>query len=226
MKTIPAVVLLVCMSYGAAALAQAQPPLAASLSTTSSAQSMTKAEQIKQLKPATNIVELMQLLNTLHTQVLLTDPSFMEDDNIHRLFGGGVIKAKASKVSRLIFKELIPSPDNPFQFRILISGVKEFPGSGSLMLGDYKTALPINHELIETYLLPGVKGFDPYDPTKFMTNETRNIAGGLPLKKHPKGYWRYRDGELRSGFRNSIAVVLDLSANALIIKLQQNEEEK
>ncbi len=226
MKVIQVTVFLAGLIHGAAALAQAQPPLAASPSPTSSAQSMTKAEQIKQLKPATNVVELMQLLNTLHTQVLLADPSFMEDDNIHRLFGGGVIKAEASKLSRLIFKELLPSPDNPFQFRILISGVKEFPGSGSLTLGDYKTTLPINDELIETHLIPGAQGGDPYHPLKPMTNEARNFAGGRPLKKHPKGYWTYADRGLRSGFRNSIYTALDLSANALTIELNQREEEK
>jgi hypothetical protein len=224
MKTIPSVLLLAGLACGAAALAQAQTPQAASPSSTSSAPSMTKAEQIKQLKPATNFIELMQLLNTLHTQVLLTDPSFMEDDNILRLFGPGQIVKRQEPTARHQFKQFIPRADNPFQFTVRLMGVKTTPAYGSLIIGDFKNSLPLDHELIESHLIPGVRGSDPLHPLNPMTNEARNFATGRPLATHPKGYWVYPVNNTTANHDASLIVDLDRNAHVLKIDLTQREE--
>lgn len=223
MKTIGAMVVLAGMGYGAAALAQ--PLAAATLAATPlpalSEQSMTKAEKIKQLKPATNYVELMQLLNDIHEHLLLTDPSFSEDDNIHRLFGSGEIVKSGphSNAGPSFSKTMIPSPSNPFQFRVFVFlGGSEF---GGLDLGNYETPFPVTPDLIEAYLPPTLHGDNPYDPTKFMTNETHEYAARLPLATHPKGHWAYGVSEIYSGFRRSILIKLDRSAQAINLSLQQ-----
>jgi len=125
---------------------------------------MTTKEKIQQLKPATNFVELMQLLRAIHEQALLIDPYFMEDKNILRLFGRGTIEERKNPNGRNKFKRFIPGERNPLRFPIWLMGAKTPPGSGSLAIGDYKLALPFDHALIETHLIPGVQGEDPYGP--------------------------------------------------------------
>lgn len=187
---------------------------------------MTSAEKIKQLQPATNPVELMQLLRAVHEQGLLIDPSFMEDENILRLFGEGRIEERRSASGRLNFKRFIAGEKNNLQFPIRISGVKQAPGFGGIYIGGVEGKLPFNYELIETYLLPGVQGEDPYGPLKPMTNEARNKAGGRPLATHPKGYWVYWDRKKSPVHSASVYAPLGRNAEVLNIHLEQQENEK
>ena len=185
---------------------------------------MTTKEKIQQLKPATNYVELMQLLNTVHEQALLIDPYFMEDENILRLFGPGRIEETKSPIGRSIYKRFEANERNPLRFPMRISGTPTPPGYGSLTIGDYKLALPFDHELIEMHLMPGVKGSDPLHPLKPMTNEARNIAGGRPLATHSKGYWVYATSNTTADHDASLIVDLARNARVLNIKLTQTEE--
>lgn len=226
MNTLQRMVLWMALACGAIAPAQAQPSPPSTTPLPQQGETMATKEKIQQLKPATNFVELMQLLRAIHEQVLLIDPYFMEDENILRLFGQGTIQEQQDPNGRNQFKRFIPSERNPLRFPIWLMGAKTPPGYGSLVIGDYKLALPFNHELIETYLIPGVQGEDPYGPLKPMTNEARDIAGGRPLATHPKGYWKYLTREKTTSHMADVYVVLDLNAQVLKIDLTQKGYQK
>lgn len=228
MKTFAPVVLLASLACATSVSGQAQiqAPHSANASLTSEEKTMNTAEKIRQLKPATNLVELMQLLRTVHEQVLLIDPSFMEDANILRLFGPGTIEEKKPPSGRQIFKTFSPKEGNPFQFLIRISGTKLPPGYGSIWIRGPSDQLPFNYELIENHLLPGVQGVDPFGPLQPMTNEMRNLAGGRPLATHPKGYLHYIDLKRTVDHRSRMDVRLTRNAEVLDIGLSQDEEQK
>jgi hypothetical protein len=221
MTAIRSAIALTVLAVAVSASAQNQQVPSAPISESQSKKVMTSKEKIQQLKPATNFVELMQLINIVHAQALLIDPYFMEDENILRLFGQGRIEERKDANGRHQFKQFFASENNPFRFPVRFMGAKTPPGYGSLTIGDYKLALPFGHELIEAHLLPGVQGDDPYGPLKPMTNEARNIAGGRPLATHPKGYWTYAQ-RIKAGDQDTrIYVVLDRNAQALNIDLTQ-----
>lgn len=224
MNTLQRMVLWMALACGAVAPAQTQPSPPSTTPLPQQGETMTTKEKIQQLKPATNFVELMQLLRAIHEQALLIDPYFMEDENILRLFGQGRIEERKNPNGRNQFKQFISSESNPLRLPIWLMGAKTSPGSGSLTIGDYKLALPFNHELIETYLIPGVQGEDPYGPLKPMTNEARDIAGGRSLATHPKGYWTYAQ-RIKTADHNTLVIVdLDRNAQVLKIDLTQTEE--
>lgn len=229
MKAIRPTSLLIGVLCSAAAIAQVESSNI-SLHPPVTEHNMTKAEQIKQLKPATNYIELMQLLRVIHEQGLLIDLAFIEDDNIHRLFGSGEIRSSLFRAGvgyTDIRKELFASANNPLKFRIVIHGLVANVRSGSIYIDnrDLTNALPFRYDLIETFLLPGVTGYDPYDPTKGMTNEFRDFVESLPLATHPKGYWNYWDSKTNLGYRKHRAIVeLSRNADILTIDLEQDEE--
>lgn len=224
MNTLQRMVLWMALACGAVAPAQAQPSPPSTTPLPQQGETMTTKEKIQQLKPATNFVELMQLLRAIHEQALLIDPYFMEDENILRLFGQGRIEERKNPNGQNQFKRFIPSERNPLRFPIWLMGAKASPDSGSLAIGDYKLALPFNHELIETYLIPGVEGDNPLGPLKPMTNESRDIAGGRPLATHTKGYWTYSQRNKTADHNALVIVDLDRNAQVLKIDLTQSEE--
>jgi hypothetical protein len=214
-----AVAVLAC---AVSAPAQNLPVSTAPLSESQPGKAMTTKEKIQQLKPATNLVELMQLLKVIHEQVLLIDPYFMEDDNILRLFGQGRIEERKDPNSRHQFKKFIADESNPFQFLVQLMGAKKPPGYGNLTIGDYKRALPFDHELIETYLLPGVQGSDPLGPLKPMTNEAMSIAASRPLATHPKGYWVYATSNTTAS--HDASLIIDLERNAQVLNIEMTQK--
>ncbi len=224
MNSIRSAIALTILVCAVSASAQTQPLQPAFISESQPGKAMTTKEKIQQLKPATNLVELMQLLNSIHDQALLIDPYFMEDENILRLFGQGRIEETKSPIGRSIFKRFEANEGNSFRFPIRIGGTPTPPGYGSLTIGDYKLALPFGHELIEMYLLPGVEGSDPLHPLKPMTNEARVIAGTRPLATHPKGYWVYATSNTTASHDASLIIDLDRNAQVLNIKLTQTED--
>lgn len=226
MNSIRSAMVLTLLVCAVSASAQTQPLPPAFISKSQPGKAMTSKEKIQQLKPATNLVELMQLLNTIHEQALLIDPYLMEDENILRLFGLGRIEDEQDADGRLQYKQFFASEGNPFRFPVRFMGAKTPPGYGSLTIGDYKLALPFGHELIEMYLLPGVEGSDPLHPLKPMTNEARVIAGTRPLATYPKGYWVYANSNTSADHRASLIVDLDRDAQVLNIKLTQRGAQK
>jgi hypothetical protein len=221
MNSIRSAMALTLLACAVSVSAQTQPLSPASISKSQPGKAMTSKEKIQQLKPATNLVELMQLLNTIHEQALLIEPYFMEDENILRLFGQGRIEDEQDSDGRLQYKQFFASERNLFLFPLRFMGAKSPPGYGSLTIGDFKTALPFGHELIEMYLLPGVEGSDPLHPLKPMTNESRVIAGTRPLATHPKGYWKYAQRNKTTNHLADLDVALDRDAQVLNIKLTQ-----
>jgi hypothetical protein len=207
---------------------QPAPAPTATQPTTSPGAAMTRAEKIRQLKPATNHVELMQLLKTLHDEVLLLDPSFIEDGNILRLFGSGTIKVtEYPNDSSFLAKTLIPDARNPTGFHVLVTSARGFGtlriGTGSFPL----RAIPgFNHELVETYLMPGEQGLDPLGPTQPLTNEARNYAGSRALATHPKGYFAYSRYQRTTELDNYTRVDLNRNAEIESIGLEQQEIKK
>ncbi len=224
MNSIRSAIALTILVCAVSASAQTQPLPPAFISESQPGKAMTTKEKIQQLKPATNLVELMQLLNSIHDQALLIDPYFMEDENILRLFGQGRIEERKDPSGVLDSKRFFSSGNNPFQFLIRITSSPKPPGYGSLTIGDYKLAMPLGHELIEMHLMPGVQGSDPLHPLKPMTNEAREIAGRRPLATHPKGYWVYATSNTTIDHDASLIVDLDRNAQVLNIKLTQKEE--
>ena len=221
MKHLNTSLLLAGCICGAAAFAQAQPSPTHSAPSAVQANHMTTTEKIKQLQPATNPVELLQLLKTVHEQRLLLDPYFMENDNILRLFGDGTITEIDGLSGVNLNKKFTPSTANPFRFVIWIAGAKNPPRYGDLTLGNYKDALPFNHELIEQHLVPGVPGENTYDPLKPMTNEAREYLVSLPRPTHPKGYWVYSPRVRNNEYDISLRVELNRHAQGLKIDLIQ-----
>lgn len=229
MKTlIKLALMLASVACGAAALAQIQANPANSQSPNSVATPqeapMSKAQRIQQLKPATNYVELMQLLRIIHQHGLLVDLTFMDDANILRLFGEGEIEETKSQMTRLYWKRFIASKDNPLQIPIDISGVSEAPGFGGIYIRfqDWKP-LPIDLDLIETHLLPGVQGWDPSDPTRGMTNEAKEALVTRPRPTHPKGYWSYFDRYKAPDYTADVYVTTGRNAEVLDIRLSQDQ---
>ena len=114
--TVRGIALLIGLACNQISVAQVKPTTTAK-PTTQLESNLTLAEQIKQLKPATNYIELMQLLRTIHEKGLLIDPSFIEDDNIHRLFGEGKIETTTSNnIPNYYYKTFFGSSRNVLNF--------------------------------------------------------------------------------------------------------------
>lgn len=225
--TVRGIALLIGLACNQISVAQIKPTTTAQ-PTTSFESNLTLAEQIKQLKPATNYIELMQLLRTIHEKGLLIDPSFIEDDNIHRLFGEGKIETTTYKDTPNYYaKAFIGSSKNIFNLRIGLSVRDRTPRSGSLYIGsiESKGVLPFNYELIEKHLLPGIVAFDKADPKQPLNNEVLDWLASLPPRTHPKGYHMYWNSRKDLGYFSNTAIVeLNRNADVLNISLDQDEE--
>ncbi len=77
MKPIRLSIAVAVLACAVSAPAQNLPVATASIPESQPGKAMSTKEKIQQLKPATNLVEMMQLLKTIHEQVLLIDPYFM-----------------------------------------------------------------------------------------------------------------------------------------------------
>jgi hypothetical protein len=227
MKSIQTTVMCAAIACSTPMFAQNEAAAPAGISMpTNPEQTMTAKEKILLLKPATNPVELMQLLKTVHDEKLLLEPYFMEDENILRLFGDAKIETKNYTNVESFSKHFEPNAKNPFQFPIWFFGTKRDLAYGSISVGNVRDALPFNHEVIEAHLLPDVQGADPLHPLNGMTNEARNYAGSRPRATHPKGYWTYADGKTWWHSSISLRVKLDRNAQVLNIDLTQRQDQK
>jgi hypothetical protein len=233
MKPISSALALVVLTSAVTASAQNSPVQTTQMSESPPGKTMTTKEKIRQLQPATNVVELMRLLKNIHEQALLIDPYFIEDENIFRLFGPGRIEAAVrrnkSQTGDHIFysKYWIPNSNNPLQMPVRFSGVGQAPGFGGLVIGNgaYKSVLPpISSELIETILMPGAQGSDPLDPREPLINEAREESVRRGFSDHPKGFWTYLQRNKTADYMADLYVALDRNAQVTQIDLTQRGE--
>ena len=189
---------------------------------------MTPAERIRQLVPAKSPEQLMQLLRQLHDHFLLLDSSFIEDDNLMRLFGPGEVKQEwpYGKNDEMIWKVMLPSTESPLGVELKVNGRRVNSVRGRIYIGTITPTLPYTAELIEQFLVPDVEGLDPLGLGQPLTIHAMDAASRRPLTTHPKGYYYYKQIKEMLLCRSILFVRLHRNGTVWDIRLEQEEKAK